>query len=164
MADLVTQLEHLEEMIMQAKAMPLSSSVLLNRDELLDLVKEMRIAVPEEIKQARFVVRDREELLAKARVRAEEIVETARAEQAQLTSEESVVAAAHDEAGRVVADAEDQAQRVRREADDYVDSRLEQLESVLRRASDSMKQADESLETTVGQVSRGRRHIRGEEA
>ncbi|MCJ7832081.1 MAG: hypothetical protein MUP92_01365 [Actinobacteria bacterium] len=150
-------------MVMQAKAMPLSSSVLLNRDELLDLVKEMRILVPDEIKQARFVVRDREELLANARVRAEEIVEAARTEQTQLTSEESVVAAAHDEAGRIVADAEEQAHRVRRETDDYVDSRLEQLESVLRRANQSMKQADEALESTTGQVSRGRRHLRGEE-
>lgn len=162
MADLVTQLQHLEEMVMQAKSMPLSSSVLMNRDEVLDLVKEMRILVPEEIKQARFVVRDREELLAKARARADEIIEAAHREQAQLVGEESVVAAAHDEAGRIVADAEEQAHRTRREADDYVDSRLEQLESVLRRATGSMTQAGEALESTAGQVSRGRRHIRGD--
>lgn len=164
MADLARRIEELEEMVMQAKAMPLSSSVLLNRDELLDIVKDMLLLLPEEIKQAKFVVRDREELLAKSRERAEEILEQARGERAALVAEESVIAGAHEEASRIVGEAEGQAHRIRRDADDYVDARLEHLESVIRRAEDSLGEARGALEQTASQVSRGRRHLRDEES
>jgi len=162
--DLAARLEQLEEMVLQAKAMPLSSSVLLNREELLDTVKDMRELLPEEVKQAKWVVKDREELLAKARERSEEILDDARKEQARLAEHESVVEAANEEARRIVADAEEQAHRVRREADDYVDARLEHMESVLRRASESAEEARDALGKTSAQVSRGRRHLRGEPA
>jgi DNA-binding NtrC family response regulator len=65
--DLTTRIEQLEVMINEAKSMPLSSSVLVNKDELLELIRQMRESIPEEIKQARWVVKDREDLLLKAR-------------------------------------------------------------------------------------------------
>ena len=61
--------------------MPLSSSVLVNRDEILELIAEMKEGLPEEIKRARWIVRDREELLTKARQDGEQIVEQAHEEQ-----------------------------------------------------------------------------------
>jgi hypothetical protein len=65
--DLSSRIQHLEDLVRDAKSMPLSSSALLNREELLELVEELKVALPEEIKQARWVVKDREELLSKAR-------------------------------------------------------------------------------------------------
>ena len=160
MADLAARIDELEAMILQAKAMPLSSSVLLNREELLDTVRDMRELLPEEIKQARWVVKDREELLAKARARSEEMIAEARSRQDALAEKSSVAEAAREKADRIVSDAEEAAHRIRREADDYVDARLERLESVLRRAEESMTEARDSLERTATQVSRGRRHLR----
>ncbi len=162
MADLATRIEQLEEMVAQAKSMPLSSSVLLNREELLDAIKDMRELLPEEIKQAKWVVKDREELLAKGRERAHLLVEDARVEQARLVGEQAVTEAAEDEARRIIADAEEQAHRVRREADEYVDSKLEQMESVLRRSTENVDQARSGIIEAAEQVSRGRRHLRGE--
>ena len=65
--DLAARLEQLEELIREAKSMPLSSSVLINREEFLELIAELKEAMPEELKQARWIVKDREELLSKAR-------------------------------------------------------------------------------------------------
>ena len=62
--DITARLNELDELVREAKAMPLSSSVLVNRDEVLDLLASMQEALPDEIKQARWVVKDREELLA----------------------------------------------------------------------------------------------------
>ena len=69
--DLAGRLQQLEEMVRDAKSMPLSSSALLNRDEVLEMIPEMQESLPEEIKQARWIVKDREELLGKARHDAE---------------------------------------------------------------------------------------------
>ncbi len=89
--DLAARLQQLEDLVREAKSMPLSSSALLNRDEVLEILTEMKESLPEEIKQARWVVKDREELLAKARRDAERMVEEARAEQLRLASHEEVV-------------------------------------------------------------------------
>ena len=89
--DLSARLLQLEDLVRDAKSMPLSSSALLNRDEVLELIDEMKDALPDEIKQARWIVKDREELLAKARRDAETMVEQARQEQLRLASHEAVV-------------------------------------------------------------------------
>ncbi|MGH2684319.1 MAG: ATPase, partial [Actinomycetota bacterium] len=61
--DITGRLQQLEELVAEAKSMPLSTSVLVNREEVLELIQEMRASLPEEIKQARWVVKDREQLL-----------------------------------------------------------------------------------------------------
>src|SRR5205823_1654460 len=71
--DITARLQQLEEMVREAKSMPLSASVLVNREELLEVIADMKASLPEEIKQARWVVKDREELLSKARRDAEAI-------------------------------------------------------------------------------------------
>ena len=73
--DLSSRIQELEDMVRDAKSMPLSSSALMNRDEVLELIEELKSSLPDEIKQARWVVKDREELLAKARRDAEVMVE-----------------------------------------------------------------------------------------
>ncbi len=98
--DITTRLTHLDEMVREAKAMPLSSSVLVNRDEVLDLIVEMQESLPAEIEQARWIVKDREDLLAKARAEAGVIVEQARAEQLGMARQQEVVARAAEEAER----------------------------------------------------------------
>jgi len=153
--DLAARIQQLEDMVKEAKSMPLSSSALLNREELLEFVAEMRESLPEEIKQARWVVRDREELLGKARREAEQLVERAKAEQARLVSRESVVEAANEEAERIVGEARDQAHQVRMEADDYVDAKLAQFEITIQRLQELLTQAHETLGAHVEKVQSG---------
>src|SRR5438034_10929857 len=88
--DINARLQQLEEIVQEAKSMPLSSSVLVNREEMLEIVDAAREELPEEIKQARWIVKDREELLAKARRDAEAVVEKAHSERAWILSEKEV--------------------------------------------------------------------------
>jgi hypothetical protein len=150
--DLASRIQQLEDMVREAKSMPLSSSALLNREEMLELVASMREQLPEEIKQARWVVRDREELLAKARREAESLVERARLEQMRLVGQEAVVQAAAEEAERIVSDAQDRAHSVRMEAEDYVDSKLAQFEIALQRLQELLTQTHETLGANVAKV------------
>ncbi|MGH2690970.1 MAG: ATPase, partial [Actinomycetota bacterium] len=91
--DIASRLQQLEELVAEAKSMPLSTSVLINREEVLELIQEMRATMPEEIKQARWVVKDREQLLTKARKDSEGIVQQALEEQKRLVAQEEVVRA-----------------------------------------------------------------------
>jgi F0F1-type ATP synthase membrane subunit b/b' len=158
--DLAGRLQKLEEMVRDAKSMPLSSSALLNRDEVLDMLKDMQETLPEEIKQARWIVKDREDLLGKARQDAERIVEQAKEDQLRMARKEEIVHRAEEEADRIVADAEQQATDARAEAESYVDARLAQFEIALRRILEEAQSTTRALAKTLDQVEVGRDRLR----
>jgi len=158
--DITARLAQLDEIIREAKAMPLSSSVLVNRDEVLDLIAEMQEALPDEIKQARWIVKDREDLLAKARADAEAIVEQARAQQLTMARQEAVAARAGEEAERLLGEADGQARSMRREAEEYVDAKLAQFEIALRRVLEESQSSVRALAKTLDQVELGREKLR----
>jgi cell division septum initiation protein DivIVA len=141
--------------------MPLSSSVLINREEVLELIAEMKETLPEEIKRARWIVRDREELLAKAREEGERTVQQAHEEQLRMARKEEIVARATTEADRVVSDAEERAREMRSEAEDYVDAKLAQFEISIRKILEASQASSKSLNRTLEQVEVGRERLRG---
>ncbi|HXF56801.1 MAG TPA: hypothetical protein VNO34_04380 [Actinomycetota bacterium] len=150
----MARLQQLQELVEQAKSMPLSSSVLVNREEVLELIEATRKELPEEIKQARWVVKDREELLAKARRDGEAIVQKALEERARLLSQQEVVRAAQEEAERILAEAREQARQLRLEAEDYVDTKLAQYEVALEKTA-------AEIQRSIQQVRKGRDRLRG---
>jgi vacuolar-type H+-ATPase subunit H len=159
--DLTARIHQLEEMVRDAKSMPLSSSALMNRDEVLELIEQMKDSLPDEIKQARWIVKDREELLAKARRDAEGMVEQAREEQLRLASHEAVVQRAQEEAERILQEASEDGRRLRLESEDYVDAKLAQLEGALQRILEDVIVTNQSLGRTIDQVQAGREKLRG---
>jgi vacuolar-type H+-ATPase subunit H len=170
--DIAGRIQQLEELIMEAKSMPLSTSVLVNREEALELVQEMRASLPEEVKQARWVVKDREQLLTKARKDAEGIIQEALEEQSKLLAQEEVVKQSVKEAERILEEARGQARQIRNEAEDYMDQKLAAFEATLTRAVEQIGQVreaqesqlsliQEQLDKTLQQVERGRERLRG---
>lgn len=159
--DLAAQIEALATMIEQAKSMPLSSSVLVHREDVLAAIEGMRQTLPDEIQQARTVVRDREELLAKSRLSAQQIVTRAEEEQLRMAQHEEIVVRAHGEAQRILAQAQDEARGMRDGAAAYSQDRLAQLEIMLQEARASLGALDAGLASTLDQVGAGRHRLQG---
>ena len=158
--DIAGRLQRLQELVEDAKSMPLSSSVLISRDEVLELLREMQEDLPEEIKQARWIVKDREELLAKARADGDKIVAQAHEEQLRLARKEEIAKRAEDEADRILTEAEDKARTMRDEAEDYVDAKLAQFEIALRKILEESQSTSRALAKTLDQVEVGRERLR----
>jgi hypothetical protein len=121
----------------------------------------MKDSLPDEIKQARWIVKDREELLAKARRDTEAMVEAAREEQLRMASHEAVVQRAQEEAQRIVHEASEDGRRLRLESEDYVDAKLAQLEGALQRILEDVIETNQSISRTIDQVQAGREKLRG---
>ncbi len=121
-------LDAIEEAVAQARAMPMSSSVLVNRAELLELVDQVRAALPDQLYRADEVLADADAARAAAQAEADAVLARARSRAAQLVDQEAVVAAAQERAAQIVADAQETAQALRRDADDYCDRRLADFE------------------------------------
>ena len=145
--DVAGLLDAIERITADARSMPLSSSVMVNRGELVALLRQLREAMPEELSRARYVVRDHDLILENARTDAAEIVAEARAEHERLVSEQHVVRAAREESERIVDAAHGTARQMRLEAEDYVDAKLANFEVVLHK--------------TLTAVERGRERLRG---
>lgn len=139
--------EAIEQLLDQARPVPLSASVLVNRLELEDLVAELRAALPEELRQARWVLKERDELLEQAARERNRLLAEAREEQDRLVLETTVVRAAQREAERIVADARERARVLRLEAEDYVDGKLAGFAGLLGK--------------TLATVEEGRRQLQG---
>lgn len=145
--DLVSKLDLLGELVAEAKVVPLSSSIMLNRAEVDGLIADIRASLPEELRQAQWVIKEREDVLDAARGESGRIIDEARSERARLIAKTEVVHAANREAERIVEDARERARQIRLEAEDYVDAKLANFEVVLSKV--------------LGSVERGREKLRG---
>jgi len=114
-----------------ARNVPLSSSVMLDRTQLLDMLYRLRDELPDELRAARWMVREREAFVARTNEKARELLERARQRSEQLVSESYIVKEAVEEANSLVRRAEAEAIRIRLEAEDYSEQAFEQTEAVL---------------------------------
>lgn len=131
LGELEERLDELELALAEARPMPLSASVLVSREVLTQLVAEIRELLPEEIRQARWVLRERESLLEEADQTAQRLIADARQECLRLTGETEVMRTAEREARRVEREAGEQARSMRLEAEDYIDGQLARFELIL---------------------------------
>lgn len=116
-----------------ARPMPLSASVMINRDEVVEMLEEAIARLPDELRAARWLLKEREEFLAKVRREGDDILEQARARAERMVQRTEVVKAADTRARQIVDRAEDQARRMRLECEDFCDQKLASFEIVLER-------------------------------
>ncbi|OIQ81699.1 hypothetical protein GALL_365330 [mine drainage metagenome] len=143
-------LEAIEHAIVAARAMPMSSSVLVNRAELLDLVAQAHDILPTQLTQADDVLAAADAAQAAATAQAEQVLAAARARAAELVAREQVVSAAEERAAEIVAEAGATAAELRREADDYCDRRLADFEIDLGRVVAQVQAGRAKLAARLG--------------
>ena len=144
--DIFARLDRIEDLIVSSKHMPFSSSVMVNEAEIFELLDELRAALPDELKQARWLVKEKQDMLDEARQEAERIKEEARVERENLIAETEIMNAARAEATRLVEEANGRSREVRLEAEDYADERLANLEVTCYKLLEVIKRARERLQ------------------
>jgi len=147
--DSETLLRRVSEIINNAKSMPLSSSVLLNnKDEVLELMEEALERLPAELRQARWMLKERQEFLAKVQREGDDILEAARVRAERMVQRTEIVREAQHVAQRTVEEAREEARRLRHEAEDYCDQKLAAFEIVLERTMKTVQAGREKLQVT----------------
>ncbi len=147
------QTEHLLReavaVIEAAPGLPMSASVRLNKDEVLELLDDAIERLPDELRAARWLLKEREEFLAKTRRDGEEIIADAKARVAHMVQRTEVVKAAEARARHLIDDAESESRRMHREIEDYCDQKLASFEIVLDRISRAVAAGRQKLSTTA---------------
>ena len=143
-------LDALADAIGQARAMPMSSSVLVNRAELLDLVDQARDVLPTQLTRADEVLAAADAARVAAQAEAERIIAAAHERAAALVEEHELTRAAQVRAEEIIAEAEEVAEGLRRDADDYCDRRLADFEIDLGKLLHQVQAGRAKLATRLG--------------
>jgi len=147
--DAETLLRQAIDIVATAKPMPLSASVLISRDEVLGLLDKVLDRLPEELRQARWLLREREEFRAEQAREADALMEEVKAQAERMVSRTELVRQSKISAQKIIDDAEETARRLRHEADDYCDQKLAGMEIVLNRVLKTVVAGRERLQPVL---------------
>ncbi|MGQ0432515.1 MAG: ATP synthase F0 subunit B [Microthrixaceae bacterium] len=148
--DAEQMLHRLHEIVASARPMPLSTSVMVNRDEVLDLLDETIERLPEELRAARWLLKERDEYLAKVRREGEEILDQARTRAERMVQRTEVVKASEARARKIVETAKEEASRLKNECEDFCDHKLASFEIVLERTLKMVGAGRDKLQGSLG--------------
>jgi len=143
--DVEMLLRELHEMVDQARPSPLSTAVKVDRDVVLDILDQAIERLPEDLRGARWLLKERDEFLARTHLEADEILAAARGQAERMVQRSEVLRSAEQKARRIVEQARADAARQSSECDDYCDQRLVQLEAVLERTMAAVSAGREKL-------------------
>ncbi len=149
--DVQERLDELAVLIEDAKAMPLSASCIVNRQQVLDLIQEIRQLLPESVQRADELLADREAVVQDGRREADRILERARTESDRLVSEHEVYLAAVDEADALTRQTAQETAIMRKETDDYIDAKLATFEITLQKTLQTVDRGRERLRSQMYQ-------------
>ena len=139
-------MERLESIIANGKKLPLTNNTVVDQVAALDLIDQLRVAVPEEVRAAKRINSEGERIIEKAQEEAERIIARAQEQAAFLIDERGLTQVAEDESRRIVAEAQADGDDVRRGADEYAASVLIGLEGDVVRTLQSIKKGIELLD------------------
>jgi cell division septum initiation protein DivIVA len=138
-------LQRTVDIIATAPTVPLSSTPRVNRDEILQLLEEALHRMPDELRQARWMLKERQAFIDKTRREADDILDAARAQAERMVQRTEVVRQAEIRARHVVEAAESEARRMRLEVEDFCDQRLASFEIILDKLSRTVAVGREKL-------------------
>jgi hypothetical protein len=131
LSDIYHLIDRLERLLNESWRMPLSAYLVINEDDFLDVIDQMRTAIPREIKESEKVQRERDRIVAQAEEEAERIVHMSQEEAANLVQDHEVIQLAQQRANTVIERAQREAEAMKLEADEYARGVLLTLESQL---------------------------------
>ncbi len=147
--DILHLVDRLEEVLNQSRSFWFTSQVVVDEDRILDLIDQMRVAIPDEVKKAQQLLAQRDRILAQAQEEANRTLAIAREKSEQLVERDAIVQAAQARSEQILVQARAQAETTRRDADEYVLDTLMRLEMELDR---SLTQARNGIRTLQAEL------------
>lgn len=145
--DILHLVDRLEELFNESRPIPFTHSVVVNEDRMLDLIDQMRVSIPEEIKKAQQLLAQRDRILAQSQEEAARTLALAREKSTDLVERDSIVADAKTRADQVIQQAIMEGDVTRREADAYVLETLARLENEMERTLTQVRNGIRTLQS-----------------
>lgn len=143
--DILNLVDKLEELFSQGRSIPLTHNVVVDEDKMLDIIDQMRISIPDEIKRSQQVLAQRDRILAQAKEEHDRTIEIAKEKREQMISNSEISAEAKKRGDQIISQAYTESEVIKREADKY--------------ALDTLKRLEFEMDRTINQVRNGIRTL-----
>ena len=144
--DIQHLIDRLEELFNESRSIPLTHNVVIDEDRFLDIIDQMRVSIPDEVKKSQQVLVQRDRILAQAQEEANRTIALARDKGEQMTAKDAIAENARKQADDIILQAQQEAAATRKEADEYVVETLTGLEVELDRTLTQIRNGIKALQ------------------
>ncbi len=137
--DILHLVDRLEELINHSRSIPFTHNVIVDEDRMLDLIDQMRVAIPEEVKKSQQILSQKDRVIAQAKEEADRTLNIAKDKSEKLSDRDSIVQESKKKASQIEVEAELKAKKTQSEADEYVAETLTNLEIALERVLNQVR-------------------------
>lgn len=148
--DILHLVDRLEELFNESKPIWFTHSVVVDEDRMLDLIDQMRVTIPDEIKKSQQLLAQRDRILAQAQEEANRTIALAREKAEKIVEEDPITEAAQVRAEQIVAQAQLESERTKKEADEYVLQSLAAMDEELAKITSQVKNGIMALQSEKG--------------
>ncbi|RPJ49923.1 MAG: hypothetical protein EHM21_06045 [Chloroflexi bacterium] len=158
--DILHLVDRLEELFNESRSFPFTHSVMVDEERILDIIDQMRVSIPEEIKKSQQLLAQRDRIIAQAKEEADRTIAIAREKSDQLIEQNAIVDAARARAEQIMEQARLENEKTKRDADEYVLQTLTGLESELDRILGQVRNGIRTLQSEKQNALAGEPHAR----
>ncbi len=158
--EIFTLLETLEDILEKGKTMPFTDKCLVEKSVILDIIKEIRLKLPDELKQAKWIKEERERIIAEAQKDADDIVKEAENRIISMIDEHEITKKAYDKKTEIIAEANDMYREVMKDTNKYADGILANIEETLTKLSESLGNVELSIQSDLDTIKNNRKELK----
>jgi len=152
--DALEIIDKIEELLDKGKKVPFTSNIMISENEIFEILDELRNVLPEEFRQARWIVKEREGMIEESKRQSDRIIREAKERAEMLVNEAEILKNAKRQAENILSIAEAKSRTIRLEAEDYADEKLAGLEAALHRILAAIEKGREQFKTSISSESK----------
>ena len=158
--EIFTLLESLEELLEQAKKVPFTEKCIVDKNELIEAIKEIRLNLPDELNKAKWIREERERIIAEAQKDADDIVKEAENRIISMIDEHEITKKAYAKKNEIIASANEMYREYNRNAANYADELLSNVEENMTKLSESLNAVQGSITEALETIKNNRKELK----
>ena len=158
--EIFTLLEALEDLLEKSKSVPFTDKSVLSKNEILDIIKEIRLKLPDELKQAKWIKEERERIIKEAQKDADDIVKEAENRIISMIDEHEITKQANEKKKEIIATANDMYREYETKANSYVDDILKETEETMTKLVEAINNVELNLQNKIETIHEDRKKLK----
>ncbi len=158
--EIFTLLETLEDILERSKTLPFTEKSIVDKIQFLDIIKEIRLKLPDELKQAKWIKEERERIINEAQKEAEDIVKEAENRIISMIDEHEITKKAYDKKTEIIANANEMRREMIQNANTYADEILANLEENMLELGKTLNNAELSIQNALEVIQNNRKELK----
>ena len=158
--EIFTLLETLEDILEKSKTVPFTDKSIVSRNEMLDIIKEIRLKLPDELKQAKWIKEERERIIKEAQKDADDIVKEAENRIISMIDEHEITKQANEKKNEIITTANDMYREYQNNATAYADSVLKDVEDTMLKLAEALNSVEINLQGRIETIQEERKQLK----